>query len=37
MEVDEETGAVKILQIVAAHDVGRAINPQGVEGQIQGE
>jgi CO/xanthine dehydrogenase Mo-binding subunit len=36
VEVDEETGAVKILQIVAAHDVGRAINPQGVEGQIQG-
>jgi CO/xanthine dehydrogenase Mo-binding subunit len=36
VEVDAETGAVKILRIVAAHDVGRAINPQGVEGQIQG-
>jgi CO/xanthine dehydrogenase Mo-binding subunit len=36
VEVDEDTGAVRILRIVAAHDVGRAINPQGVEGQIQG-
>jgi CO/xanthine dehydrogenase Mo-binding subunit len=36
VDVDEETGAVHIVRIVAAHDVGRAINPQGVEGQIQG-
>ena len=36
MEVDEDTGEVTIVRIVAAHDVGRAINPQGVEGQIQG-
>lgn len=36
VEVDEETGEVKILRIVAAHDVGKAINPQNVEGQIQG-
>jgi CO/xanthine dehydrogenase Mo-binding subunit len=36
VEVDEETGEVTIVRIVAAHDVGRAINPQGVEGQIQG-
>ncbi len=36
VEVDEETGEVTITRIVAAHDVGHAINPQGVEGQIQG-
>jgi CO/xanthine dehydrogenase Mo-binding subunit len=36
VEVDEDTGEVNIVRIVAAHDVGRAINPQGVEGQIQG-
>jgi CO/xanthine dehydrogenase Mo-binding subunit len=36
VEVDEDTGEVTIVRIVAAHDVGRAINPQGVEGQIQG-
>lgn len=36
VEVDEGTGDVSILRIVAAHDVGKAINPQGVEGQIQG-
>jgi CO/xanthine dehydrogenase Mo-binding subunit len=36
VDVDEETGAVQIVRIIAAHDVGRAINPQGVEGQIQG-
>jgi CO/xanthine dehydrogenase Mo-binding subunit len=27
---------VKVLKLTAAHDVGRAINPQSVEGQIQG-
>jgi len=36
VEVDTETGEVKVLRIVAAHDVGRAINPLGVEGQIEG-
>jgi xanthine dehydrogenase molybdenum-binding subunit len=36
VEVDEETGQVALIRIVAAHDVGCAINPQGVEGQIQG-
>jgi xanthine dehydrogenase molybdenum-binding subunit len=36
VEVDEETGQVVLKRIVAAHDVGCAINPQGVEGQIQG-
>ena len=36
VEVDPETGAVKILRFVAAQDVGRAIHPAYVEGQIQG-
>jgi CO/xanthine dehydrogenase Mo-binding subunit len=34
--VDTETGVVEVTKIVAAHDVGRAINPQSVEGQIEG-
>lgn len=36
VEVDRETGEVKIINYVAAHDVGRAINPMLVEGQIYG-
>ncbi len=36
VEVDTETGQVKVVNIVAAHDVGRAINPTIVEGQIEG-
>jgi len=36
VEVDTETGEVTILKLVAAHDVGRALNPQAVEGQIEG-
>ena len=36
VEVNIETGQVRVLRIVAAHDVGRAINPQGVQGQIEG-
>ena len=36
VEIDMETGALSILQYVASHDVGRAINPQSVEGQIRG-
>jgi CO/xanthine dehydrogenase Mo-binding subunit len=36
VEVDTETGAVRLLKYAACHDVGRAINPQSVEGQIQG-
>ena len=35
-EVDEVTGAVLVLRAWSAHDVGCAINPQMVEGQIQG-
>jgi CO/xanthine dehydrogenase Mo-binding subunit len=34
--VDIETGQVTVSKSVAAHDVGRAINPVAVEGQIQG-
>jgi len=30
------TGEVQVLGVWAAHDVGRAVNPQGVEGQIEG-
>lgn len=36
VEVDKETGVVKLLKVIAAHDVGRAINPHIIEGQIQG-
>jgi CO/xanthine dehydrogenase Mo-binding subunit len=36
VEVDLETGRVKVLRIVAAHDVGKAINPADVEAQIEG-
>ncbi len=36
VEVDPRTGKVKILKITAAHDVGYPINPEQVEGQIQG-
>ena len=36
VEVDKETGKVKILKYIAAHDVGRAINPMLLEGQIYG-
>jgi CO/xanthine dehydrogenase Mo-binding subunit len=36
VEVDVELGTVRLLAIHAAHDVGRAINPIQVEGQIHG-
>lgn len=36
VEVDEETGQVKILRFVSAHDIGKAINPASCEGQIEG-
>ncbi len=36
IEVDTALGTVKVLRITAAHDVGRAINPTLVEGQIEG-
>ena len=36
VEVDMELGTTRVLKITAAHDVGRAINPIQVEGQVQG-
>lgn len=36
VRVDEETGKVEVLEYVAAHDVGRAINPMLLEGQVYG-
>jgi xanthine dehydrogenase molybdenum-binding subunit len=36
VEVDRETGCVKVVNYVAAHDVGRALNPMLLEGQISG-
>jgi len=36
VEVDTETGQVRVVRLVAVQDVGRAINPTIVEGQIQG-
>jgi xanthine dehydrogenase molybdenum-binding subunit len=34
--VDRKTGQVKVLNFIAAHDVGRVINPMMAEGQIEG-
>jgi len=36
VEVDTETGFIKVLRVVSADDVGQAINPALVEGQIEG-
>ncbi|MHC5011135.1 MAG: molybdopterin cofactor-binding domain-containing protein [Planctomycetota bacterium] len=36
VEVDLETGAVKVLKLTDAHDVGRPINPTACEGQSEG-
>jgi len=36
VEVDTETGKVKVCRIVASHDVGKAIHPKNVIGQITG-
>lgn len=36
VEIDEASGDVRVLAYVACHDVGRAIDRQRVEGQIQG-
>ena len=36
VEVDVETGELTILDVVSANDVGKAINPQQVQGQIEG-
>jgi CO/xanthine dehydrogenase Mo-binding subunit len=36
VDVDLELGLVRVVEIATAQDVGRAINPQAVEGQIEG-
>ncbi len=36
VEVDRETGEVTVKRVACAHDLGRAINPLGAEGQIEG-
>ncbi|WP_347488213.1 molybdopterin cofactor-binding domain-containing protein [Desulfoscipio sp. XC116] len=36
VEVDTETGQVRVIKLVAAHDVGKAIHPAIVEGQLEG-
>jgi len=36
VEVDDETGEVEVLRIVASHDCGTPINPMLVEGQVEG-
>jgi CO/xanthine dehydrogenase Mo-binding subunit len=36
VEVDVETGAVSVEKVYSVHDVGRAINPDQVVGQVEG-
>ncbi len=36
VEVDTETGQIELIKMTAAHDVGKAVNPKIVEGQIEG-
>lgn len=36
VEVDEKTGEVEVLHVIAAQDAGKAIHPQNVHGQIEG-
>ena len=36
VEVDTQFGTVRVLKVTAAHDVGRAVNPTLIEGQIEG-
>ncbi len=36
VEVDTDSGQVEVLKVIAAHDVGRALNPLAVVGQIKG-
>jgi xanthine dehydrogenase molybdenum-binding subunit len=36
VEIDIETGKINVIRVVAAHDVGKAINPMYLEGQIEG-
>lgn len=36
VEVDTESGVVRLLKVTSAHDVGRVLNRLGIEGQIEG-
>ena len=36
VEVDSQTGKIEVLKVIAAHDVGRAINPRAIAGQLEG-
>jgi len=36
LEVDSETGLIKVLEVISVNDVGRAVNPLNVRGQIEG-
>ncbi|MHC4968336.1 MAG: xanthine dehydrogenase family protein molybdopterin-binding subunit [Planctomycetota bacterium] len=36
LEVDTATGVVKLLEVTAAHDIGRVVNALGAEGQVEG-
>jgi CO/xanthine dehydrogenase Mo-binding subunit/aerobic-type carbon monoxide dehydrogenase small subunit (CoxS/CutS family) len=36
VEVNTKTGEVRVLKVVAANDVGRALNPLGLQGQVEG-
>jgi xanthine dehydrogenase molybdenum-binding subunit len=36
VEVDTETGEVKVCDVVFAHDIGKVINPNAAEGQVEG-
>ena len=36
VEVDVENGSIRVLKLVAAHDIGKAVNPLTLEGQIEG-
>jgi xanthine dehydrogenase molybdenum-binding subunit len=36
VEVDTRTGEVQVLQVIAANDVGKVLNPLGMQGQVEG-
>ena len=36
VKVDRETGVARVLEVAAAHDFGRVLNPAGAEGQVEG-
>jgi xanthine dehydrogenase molybdenum-binding subunit len=36
VEVDTRTGEVRVLRVIAANDVGMAVNPLGLQGQVEG-